>query len=467
MEGGASTSFWVLGAFFVLLFFTGGSSRPDVASLLVLRPAAVLCFAYGVWTIRRTHLVAHKILFWFAAAVVALTGIHLVPLPPGLWGVLPGRDVVERIDSIAGLGSVWRPISMSPTLTWNALFSLFVPLAVLTNGAQLREGEHARVVGLLIVLAIGSEVISLLQVLGGPDSPFFLYRVTNAGASVGVFANRNHHAVYLASLFPITAFYVTSSRPTGRQLRLLIGGLAGSLALIIILISGSRSGLFAGVIGVASIAGVVHFRRRSDRRKVPGVRAWLRSNLSLMAVMAGAIALVLIAAISGRAASIQHALESDAARDPRSQIWPVVFRHLSDFLPMGAGAGSYERVFQVVEPAELLDSTYSNHAHNDWLEVVFTTGLPGALILIAATFAIAAAGWRLMRRSPSASAVRLARVGFVIVLLLALASLADYPLRVPIIAGLFVEACLWISIGLKAAPVVGDAHRRDHFSHSR
>mgnify|MGYP007125385276 CR=1 FL=1 len=91
---------------------------------------------------------AHGLLFGLAVAALALTIAHLVPLPPAIWSQLPGRELVSEIDRAAGLGDVWRPLSLTPGATWNALHAQLVPLAALVLGAQLGRDDLWRLLPL-------------------------------------------------------------------------------------------------------------------------------------------------------------------------------------------------------------------------------------------------------------------------------------------------------------------------------
>ena len=102
-----------------------------------------------------------------------------------------------------------------------------------------------------------------------------------------------------------------------------------------------------------------------------------------------------------------------------------------DFLPWGSGFGSFDTVFFQYEPRDALSTMYLNHAHNDWLQFVIEGGLPAALLLCAAGvwFAVrAAALWR-GRRQVNAP-LRLGMLA--VIVLVAVASAVDYPLRVPV-----------------------------------
>ena len=76
---------------------------------------------------------------------------------------------------------------------------------------------------------------------------------------------------------------------------------------------------------------------------------------------------------------------------------------------MGVRLGFLCGSFQIAEPARLLDSTYLNHAHNDWIEIAVTFGVPGLLLLVGAIFFYARRSFVFVaanERQPSISPVR-------------------------------------------------------------
>jgi O-antigen ligase len=72
-----------------------------------------------------------------------------------------------------------------------------------------------------------------------------------------------------------------------------------------------------------------------------------------------------------------------------------------------------------------------------------TAGLPGLLILLFAMATIVVLGWRAWRRGGQTNPL-LARTATIVLLLLGLASIGDYPLRVPSMMTFFVIALLWL-----------------------
>ncbi|TCP29366.1 O-antigen ligase family protein [Sphingomonas sp. BK235] len=429
----------------VLSMLLGGSSRPDIATLPLLRFVAVLATFYGLWSLRRVDVTAHWFLLGMAGAIVALIVLHLIPLPPSLWGALPGRDILREIDDAANLGGTWRPLSMAPDFTWNALFALSVPLAVLLNGLRLDATEHRR---LMIVVLIGaglSMLLGLLQIASATDA-LYLYRRSFVGTPSGLFANRNHQALFLATLLPLFAFLfgdrVWGRRPTAVVRFVSVAGTLIAIAFIVVL--GSRAGLVTGVLGLIGAGSIIVLLWPRDLGATSRLRLWAAAAVLLTVALI--IGWALFAGTADTISRISTAGEGEG-EELRFVIWPIIARSFPIYMPWGTGVGAYERVFRVIEPDTILRPTYSNHAHNDWLEVAWTAGIPGVLLLVVAVLAFCVTIRRVLLLRGAARAV--AWLGLVSVALGAIGSLVDYPLRTPFLSALFALSCVWVAAGLR------------------
>jgi len=432
----------------LLVFFMGGSSRPDVWSLPILRPIAILSLFYGLWSLSLEEVARHRFLFGMAAAIVALIVAHLIPLPPFIWTALSGRDIIVGIDTAAGLVGIWRPISMAPELTWNALFSLTIPLAILVNGVRLSAAEHRTVMMAILIGGALSMALAMLQIAGGGDPIFYLYRSSSFGEPSGLFANRNHEALFIAALLPLLGFLLATRIRTSRRgdatRFLAFAGLLLAIAFLVVV--GSRAGLVAGLIGLISFILISTLsNNRRDRRPISRAQviAGVGATVVIGIIVAWAIAV-------GSATSIQRLADNDNRGELRYVIWPTIRDALPGFMPAGTGIGTYERVFRIMEPDAILRPTYSNHAHNDWLEVVLTGGAPGVLLLAVAAIGFLIAAVRVCSRTPPGAARAAGWMGLVIIFMTAIGSIIDYPLRAPILSALFALSCVWVSSSLRS-----------------
>lgn len=436
--------FWVLAAFLILTFLTGGGSRDDIQSLVILRPVAVLVCGLALFGLRRDHVRAYRFLFAMAAGLFALVILHLILLPPTIWRALPGRGIIAEIDNAAKLGSVWRPISMVPAATGNAFYSLFVPLAVLLLGVQLTREQRFQLLPVILGIGLVSGFLGLLQSIGAPDGPLYFYRVTSAGSADGLFANRNHQAIFLASLFPMLATYAATGKRSGKQdnRKIWLAIAAGAVLIPLILVTGSRAGLVAGILGIGLSA--LLYRRPKEAGLLD--RSSAKVSRKTFVVAFAVLGLAGLTVFMARAEAVRRLFAADQTEDLRFRLWQPVAEMAWKYFPVGSGIGSFVEVYQIDEPYSLLNPTYLNHAHNDFLEVCLTAGLPGMLLIAISVGAFFCRTYSQIR-SPAGERreVIFGRVGAAIIGMLALASLGDYPLRTPSLMCLFVIASMWLA----------------------
>ena len=438
---------YVLIAYIALVFALGGGARDDLASLAILRPLSIAVLGYALVTIDPIRMRANRILLCLAGAWVMLVALHLVPLPPQVWHALPGRELAAEIDQAAGLVDQWRPISLVPYRTLNSLLSLSVPLAALVLAINLTRSQLRLTVYALIGLVLASALISLLQTIGGYGNPFYLYRITNHDAAVGLFANRNHNAMSFAFGIVALGSLVSLHRPA-RELRKawpIALGFAAVALLPFLILTGSRAGLVLGVLGLGGF-----WLLQSDRDRAQGGANRSRKNALLRnaKMLAGALCAVILSALTWAmttGGAFTRLMQTNSADgELRLRIWPTAWDLVWLHFPLGSGIGTFVEVFEVAEPTSTLGPSYINHAHNDFLELAMTGGLPAILILIAGALWLLSSGIRQVRAATGPDRT-LRLLGLQTLVLLGLGSLYDYPLRTPSIAIVFIMALVWIA----------------------
>lgn len=441
--------FWVTAGFLLIVFLAGGSARSDVFALALLRPLAILLAAAALLTLAPEALRRFRVLFALLFSLVLLTAIHLLPLPPSIWHALPGRDALAEIDAMIGMKDAWRPISTVPARTLNSLFALSVPFAALALAAGLSREYQFALLRVLLVLGLLTGLLAILQISGGADSAFYLYPVSNFDSGVGLFANRNHQAAFLACLYPMLAAYASQksldhSRP---RFRLIVALTAGTLLVPLLLITGSRAGVLLGLLGLGTAPFVY------GSATATGLKPRWKSSYRLAALAAGGlgalILLTLLAVFFSRSEGLERLLQMSQQEDMRMLFWPVAALAGWEHFPVGSGIGTFVEAFQRFEPDSLLSPIYVNHAHNDLLEIFITGGLP--LLALAGIAAVAwfYATFRAWRSPPVGQQIVYARMASVILLILATASLVDYPLRTPALACFAMIASVWLADPIK------------------
>ena len=422
----------------VLCMLGGGASRADVASLVYLRPAAILCVALLLILPGRKDFTLVRVPLILLGAFAALMALQLIPLPPGLWASLPGHD--RYLEANLASGAIWRPLSLTPDLTINSLLTLVFPLAGLLAYAAMPPEHRIRLLPVLIFAACASALFGIVQVTGDPRGAAFLYNVTHEGSSVGFFANRNHQAALLAAAFPMLRIWTLMPHPdpSYRRMRAWIALGIGMLLVPLLLITGSRAGVLLGAVGIAAAFLMSPWRRHGGG----GYRTAGRAALFLLAPLALAALVILL----GRALSIDRlaSLENLTA-ELRLEYAPVTLDIARDFLPLGTGFGAFDAVFRGYEADNMLSPQYLNHAHNDLIELAITGGLPALILLLLFVLWFGRQSARALRHKVTGAPALLARLGAAMILMFFLASLVDYPLRTPLLALIFAMLCGWLS----------------------
>lgn len=432
--------FWLLAVFLFIVFFTGGSTWDSEPQLMILRPLALILTGCAIITLRPDHIARHRLVLGLFLAAALLTVAHLVPLPYAWWSMLSGREIIVAIDQAARLGQISRPLSMAPDATLNALYALSIPFAVLLLAVQLSPQEHERILVLLLALAALSGLFGVLQA-GGSNIAFYPAQTPTSG----LFANRNHQGALLALLIPMAAALgaLGVSSRVGAAARVAAAPVITVIAIPLLLVTGSRSALVVAAVGL--IFGLFIWSSSRARQDRP---LWLRflPPAVVTAVVGG---LVWITAFASRDVAIERL--GATKNELRWPVWQSIIEMLPHYMPWGTGIGSYAQAYQILEPDSLLRPSISNHAHNEFLEVAFTAGIPGLALLGIAFVALLFALWRSFSNLASnSSVVILSRLGASMLVLLAIASASDYPTRTPILAAVLALASVWASIGGRA-----------------
>lgn len=422
-------------AWLLVLWAAGGASRADAAGQIVVRGFAWLTLAGLAATAYRLDWRAAKGPWIVFALTVTMVAIQLVPLPPSVWTALPGRSLLADTATVIGSPPAWHPLSISPSLTYNALASLVVPgltLVILTL-----TGTHSsyKIVPAILILLSISCVIGVAQFGNvAPDNPLINEL---PGAVSGTFANRNHFALACAIGCLLILVWGLHWSSNVAAVPLAFVGLLNFW--LMILISGSRSGLVLAVIGTVGGAIICwsdlkRLRALGDKRR----NTVLAATAGLVAV--GVIGLIIL---RGQAATISRLSDLSAGEDLRVTNQPVVLQMIADYFPFGIGFGAFDPAFRIHEPYQSLGLQYYNHAHSDLIEVLIEGGIVSSAILVGAIAWLATrmiAIWR-----PSSRQTVLGKVGTIMLLLIILASATDYPARTPLMMALVALGAVWAS----------------------
>jgi hypothetical protein len=428
-----------------LAAFFGGASRYDAIQIVPLRALSALFLIPAIYYLTREDLRREAVLVSLFGLFVILVGLQLIPLPPEIWHALPGREAIEQLDGLLGNAELWRPLSMAPLRTWNAFGSLVLPAAGLLLAIALRATTRD-LLQIIAGLGILNAALGLLQVISGRSSLLYFYELTNWGSAVGIFANENHSAVFAACSLLVVARLGLEERMQRSARWLSIFYPASFFFIVLIaLVSGSRAG-FVACLGAALISAVmigISPRRRSANPTSDQPSRWYEQCPYLIAVLPLLVlAMTVIAFVTlGRAPAFSDILARDSFADLRWSILPVTSEMLSTHWLVGSGYGSFEQVYQIYEPPNLLMPRYVNQAHNDWLQLFIEGGfLAGVLLAGLAAWVV-----KSITRISNGRAAPVSGLFWISIFgIIGAASLVDYPLRTPI----FQLVLIWLLLAL-------------------
>lgn len=410
----------------------GGASAAGIIANLFLQLGAILLVLWSVSRLdgasidRRTR--------WaigILAGALLLPLLQIIPLPSGIWSALPGREAIVSDYALLGVELPALGISLSAERTVAAWLALLPPAAVFMATLTLDERERGLMVAAVVALAFLSVLIGFIQVTSRDQ--LYIYSITNGGSAVGFFANRNHLASLLLMSIPFITLLLRSAggvdlpRASRVGRRILIG--ASLLILSVgILFTGSRAGLLL-LFPVLFLTYVTMLR--TSRGATPQIMA-IGGALLVVGVLGAMSYGPFYERITERSQNFQE--------DVRYWAAPITLKSSVNNLPFGTGFGTFDPVFRRAAGDANLGPSFVNHAHNDYLELFLTGGVP-ALLLIALFLGWAAmvtqSNWRMRSGNPSA----LARASAIVILVALLHSGVDYPLRTAALACLFAAAC--------------------------
>ena len=358
---------------------------------------------------------------------------QLLPLPPPLLQAISPLTHARYESALWGSlassvpSSLWHPLSLYPFATWRALLLLLTYV-----GAFYLILYHVH------TLAQIRRILVVLLLVGSFEALYGLYRefshqpIFAAGRASGTFINPNHFAGYLEIVIPLSlALLLLFLPPPSPDLscKERIIALANSqrptlvgltfLGLLVMTVGVIFSVSRAGILSLAAsllffVLGSLYLRRG---------RRW---SFLVLLLVSGAL---LMALWEGLGPVEERFVQASESALGRYQIWPAAWALLRDFPLLGAGLGTFASAFLGYQRE--FPSSFFDHAHNDYLEILTETGGIGFLLLLTIFLIFL---FRAFARLPQVK-LRESRIialgGLSAIFGLLLHSLADFNLAIP------------------------------------
>jgi O-antigen ligase len=394
--------FWALGALLVLIPLPFGGV--EEWAIFGFEAAAAALLAVYIGMVKPSSSVVRAPLFFKVLFVVfiGIAVLQVIPLPLPVLEAISPRSA--EIHAGAAVGpAAWRTLSLAPNLTvYELLKYLGYAVFAFLVFRSVRTKKQAEILVFLMILAgVFQAVYGLVMLFGGSAEVFGWKNRWYQGSAFGTFVNRDHYSAFLEMVFPLAVGYLLAkanffSLKKGISFRekiLWFGqerlGKAAILILLSVVIgvglffSRCRSGILIFFLTVFLMAIALSAGGRGvegERRRGQRARRVIRT-----------VALIII--FSVLLIGIKPILERFSLEVLEAEGRPILYKNtielIKDYPLSGTGLGTYIHSYTKYEQKYVRGIT--DHAHNDYLEVLAESGLVGGGCLIAAAFG--ALGW--------------------------------------------------------------------------
>ncbi|HEX3578962.1 MAG TPA: O-antigen ligase family protein [Thermoanaerobaculia bacterium] len=386
--------FAALLAFLVWVPMPFGSASDASQPALILPPLLICCAAALLRAARKEPLVMTRPgRIWTIGGVLfaLIIALQLLPLPAGLLRLISPQSAAiwsraGYAASLAGVDSrAFHPISVDAHHTALHFYRVLAYFAAFLS-AMLLARDTARRLVFAAALACTGVFEALYAVHEAALGRYAIWGWKNTlifGRASGTFVNPNHFAHYAAIVLPM-ALYVSAyawhtAAPVGatfgrrfvklvetRFLPFAFGLLAALGCVTAVLMSESRGALLALIGGFAIVGAMA-----SDKKN-----AALRAILIIVALSA---AIVAVAVVLRRPGTVTRFETSEASQVVTRRDSMIAGFKIWEMFPLfGSGAGTYPDV--VLSTRATSGDTLANHSHNDYAEILATTGAAGFIV---------------------------------------------------------------------------------------
>lgn len=386
---GKETDKYLLGIVLFLAMSIGGGTRSGLITDFIVEAVAILASAYVLSKSSAVPISRPALLLILCA--LAAVALQLVPLPSALLSATRSAPIDEAM-SRSGSSIAFMSLSVGQTLR-----SLLVVLALALFFLAASRLRSDQIVGLAPFFLIGV----LCNILAGAiqfstSDNVVIDGLLSYQITAGFFANVNHFSSLLFVTIPLLVYYGVIRG----NLKVAAFGLLAIM--LMLLAAGSRAGVIIGL-GIM-VASVVLLSSRSR------IGIW-----ALTAIFAGL-------SIYSMGAWTKFDAGSGGSNALRRTFIENTLEGVKDNWITGIGYGNFEKAYPIYEKPEQIFQYFVNHAHNEYVQLVFEGGVLAAVLIAAYLVCLNVQFWRVRTDG-------LRKVAYLSILFLLLHSLVDYPLR--------------------------------------
>jgi tetratricopeptide (TPR) repeat protein len=416
-----------------------GGAPPGAAVLAALLSATAL----GLLVAADSGRLVVPPLGFLPLSVAGLCVLQLVPLPPGLLGLLSPPLGELRTYALVPLGlDHWRPLSHDPAATARALAGSLAAAAALIASAGLcrsrtRRRQLAAGIGLT---GLAVALIGFGHALADASTLFGLHRFQNTLLPfITPFGNPNHLAAFSTLASALLLGLAVDSQHRPRQALWLAAAVAVGAAAFLSL---SRGGIAFWCAG--QLAFLLLLVRRRDTRGSAG-------RAVPIALAVGAVAFVAAYLALDRIAPELASLDTvEKLRTSKVDLWPMFSRPALAAWLTGLGRGTFAVAFPRWQTAHSTLTFTFEYPENLLLQLATELGIPATLGLVALV------GWATVRTARATNGAPLVLAAWAGVGAMVLHDLFDFALELPACA-----TAAAVALGIASGPLLERPEQRE------
>jgi len=392
----------------------GGVAGWGLAATVLISCGLLLCWAWraaseGEIRWHRTPLDLPLLAFFLLFLIQMVVGFP--------WG-WSGSGALERMTAMAMEKPGWLPF-LSGTLDYHGtreafvLFCVYAGVFYLVVSSLRSRLQMNRFLTGVSAFAAFVAFYGLLEFLSGNQS-IFGYKAYASGRLRGTFVNPDHFAAYLAMAIPMMAALLVGvgarrrrrrhhrggeasggdapqtvsgssdadedrtslfdrerrMRPTDKESRRMLLGISSTVCITALAFTMSRGGIIGFLVGALVFVSLLWIREPGHRKRLAGVGIALATVTLIMWIGAEPI--------------LQRFGLLGVDSTSRAMLYRDVSQMFQTFPILGAGLGTFVRVFPRFAAPEFTFEKFASHAHNEWLELTADGGLIALCLLLVA-----------------------------------------------------------------------------------
>ncbi len=316
---------------------------------------------------------------WFFVLFALLTPLlYLIPVSVEVWDKLPGHEIYTQmaqwVSTQQSADHINRTLSLIPYRTEHAFFFMLPPLAIFLTVAALPEQQKLFIIYFVLAIATAEACLAMIQFSTGSDFFYFGIPRLKQGIALGTYPNPDHFVLLMEIAIPLTLALVAHELQHGQKRnddgsRSMILYITYAILIVLFIsaafFSGSRAGIPLALLS-AYLSYRVFMKVRGSQHQV----------LSIFIIITIATILLFFFNLTP---VINRFLTENPFVDGRWAIFSNTWEGIKTFFPLGSGPGTFPDIYRIFQPIE--QTGFINHTHNDYLELLFETGLLGFIFI--------------------------------------------------------------------------------------